>query len=157
MPELNMSGMPWDDKQTVSKTFGEMLTLCCNLCGWLVNVCWSVYRARWGRQYTGLSDSDLSTMTGRAAGRAARYRSGRAGSPDKDVIPADFGDSDIESVVSVTSSAFSTQSERPRGSRIIRFVLTQVPTTLLMLVIHLIIGIFESVIRKFISGSIRFS
>ncbi|PNF29315.1 hypothetical protein B7P43_G07820 [Cryptotermes secundus] len=37
-------------------------------------------------------------------------------SPDKDVM-GDFGDSDIESVVSITSSAFSTQSERPRGSR----------------------------------------
>lgn len=29
----------------------------------------------------------------------------------------DFADSDMESVVSVTSSAFSTQSERPRGSK----------------------------------------
>lgn len=33
-------------------------------------------------------------------------------SPDKDI-----GDSDMESVVSVTSSAFSTQSERPRQIR----------------------------------------
>lgn len=40
-------------------------------------------------------------------------------SPDKDVM-GDFGDSDIESVVSITSSAFSTQSERPRGSRGLR-------------------------------------
>ncbi|XP_071440567.1 regulating synaptic membrane exocytosis protein 2 isoform X6 [Hetaerina americana] len=42
-------------------------------------------------------------------------RAGHGLSPDKDL--GDFGDSDIESVVSVTSSAFSTQSERPRGSR----------------------------------------
>lgn len=42
-------------------------------------------------------------------------------SPDKDVM-GDFGDSDIESVVSITSSAFSTQSERPRGSRGLRWV-----------------------------------
>lgn len=40
-------------------------------------------------------------------------------SPDKDVM-GDFGDSDIESVASITSSAFSTQSERPRGSRGLR-------------------------------------
>lgn len=30
-------------------------------------------------------------------------------------------DSDLESVVSVTSSAFSTQSERPRGSNLTRY------------------------------------
>lgn len=41
-------------------------------------------------------------------------------SPDKDFM-GDFGDSDMESVVSVTSSAFSTQSERPRGSKGLRY------------------------------------
>ncbi|XP_034249482.1 regulating synaptic membrane exocytosis protein 2 [Thrips palmi] len=75
--------------------------------------------------YTGLSDSDLST-SGR--GTTSTYRmSRRHRSPDKELVPGDFGDSDIESVVSVTSSAFSTQSERPRGSRAIRY--TQLSTS----------------------------
>ncbi|XP_046989107.1 regulating synaptic membrane exocytosis protein 2 [Schistocerca americana] len=62
----------------------------------------------WDHHYTGLSDSDLPRST-MPPSRMHR-------SPDKDIM-GDFGDSDIESVVSVTSSAFSTQSERPRGSR----------------------------------------
>lgn len=37
-------------------------------------------------------------------------------SPEKEIF--DIGDSDMESIASVTSSAFSTQSERPRGSRV---------------------------------------
>lgn len=44
------------------------------------------------------------------------HRPRRHLSPDKDVL-GDFGDSDMESIASVTSSALSTQSERPRGSR----------------------------------------
>lgn len=71
------------------------------------------------RHFTGLSDSDLpsSDMGPR------RHRHGRTLSPDKDVIgTTDLGDSDLESVVSITSSAFSTQSERPRGSRGFRYV-----------------------------------
>uniref|UniRef100_A0A1B6CKH8 Regulating synaptic membrane exocytosis protein 2 n=1 Tax=Clastoptera arizonana TaxID=38151 RepID=A0A1B6CKH8_9HEMI len=70
----------------------------------------------WSRHhYTGLSDSDLPTSE-HGAVISGRYR--HSISPDKDVIgAADLGDSDLESVVSVTSSAFSTQSERPRGSR----------------------------------------
>ncbi|KAG8316444.1 putative positive regulation of inhibitory postsynaptic [Homalodisca vitripennis] len=66
------------------------------------------------RHFTGLSDSDLpSSDMGRH-----RHSYGRAMSPDKDIIgTTDLGDSDLESVVSITSSAFSTQSERPRGSR----------------------------------------
>ncbi|KAE8750160.1 hypothetical protein FOCC_FOCC003284 [Frankliniella occidentalis] len=80
--------------------------------------------ADWSQQYTGLSDSDLST-SGR--GTTSTYRMNRRHrSPDKDIVVGDFGDSDIESVVSVTSSAFSTQSERPRGSRGIRY--TQLST-----------------------------
>ncbi|XP_050316653.1 uncharacterized protein LOC126750905 isoform X9 [Bactrocera neohumeralis] len=63
----------------------------------------------WERHYTGLSDSDLQSME-------ARTRPRHSLSPDKDFM-GEFGDSDMESVVSVTSSAFSTQSERPRGSR----------------------------------------
>ncbi|XP_011182531.3 uncharacterized protein LOC105212329 isoform X2 [Zeugodacus cucurbitae] len=63
----------------------------------------------WERHYTGLSDSDLQSMETRARPRHSL-------SPDKDFM-GEFGDSDMESVVSVTSSAFSTQSERPRGSR----------------------------------------
>lgn len=47
--------------------------------------------------------------------RMPRARRGHI-SPEKDVL-ADLGDSDMESIGSVTSSAFSTQSERPRGSR----------------------------------------
>nr|CAH7716938.1 unnamed protein product [Callosobruchus chinensis] len=63
----------------------------------------------WDRRYTGLSDSDLANHT-----RATR----RSYSPERDRDPmglVDF-DSDMESVASVTSSAFSTQSERPRGA-----------------------------------------
>ncbi|XP_043656140.1 regulating synaptic membrane exocytosis protein 2 isoform X13 [Drosophila teissieri] len=63
----------------------------------------------WERHYTGLSDSDLHSMD-------ARMRPRHSLSPDKDFM-GEFGDSDMESVVSVTSSAFSTQSERPRTSR----------------------------------------
>lgn len=66
----------------------------------------------WERRYSGLSDSDLTTH--------ARTR--RSFSPERERDPfglVDF-DSDMESVASVTSSAFSTQSERPRGSRALR-------------------------------------
>ncbi|CAD7093853.1 unnamed protein product [Hermetia illucens] len=66
----------------------------------------------WERHYTGLSDSDLHAME-------SRLRPRHSLSPDKDFM-GDFGDSDMESVVSVTSSAFSTQSERPRGSHGLR-------------------------------------
>nr|CAD7569270.1 unnamed protein product [Timema californicum] len=69
----------------------------------------------WERHYTGLSDSDLPSRSAMpSADHKMRLR--HSLSPDKDIM-GDFGDSDIESVVSVTSSAFSTQSERPRGSR----------------------------------------
>lgn len=69
----------------------------------------------WERRYSGLSDSDLTTHT-----RTKKIPS----SPDRDREPlggaVDF-DSDMESVASVTSSAFSTQSERPRGNnRVVR-------------------------------------
>ncbi|KAH8343727.1 hypothetical protein KR059_006462 [Drosophila kikkawai] len=67
----------------------------------------------WERHYTGLSDSDLHSMD-------ARMRPRHSLSPDKDFM-GEFGDSDMESVVSVTSSAFSTQSERPRTSRGLSF------------------------------------
>lgn len=66
----------------------------------------------WERHYTGLSDSDLQSMD-------SRMRPRHSLSPDKDFM-GEFGDSDMESVVSVTSSAFSTQSERPRTSRGLR-------------------------------------
>uniref|UniRef100_A0A0A9VVP2 Regulating synaptic membrane exocytosis protein 2 n=1 Tax=Lygus hesperus TaxID=30085 RepID=A0A0A9VVP2_LYGHE len=61
----------------------------------------------WNRYHniTGVSDSDLSHP---------HPHDGRRRSPDKD--PGDPCDSDMESVASVTSSAFSTQSERPRAS-----------------------------------------
>lgn len=62
----------------------------------------------------GLSDGDLPSHS------ETRNRSSRQNlSPDKEFM-GEFGDSDMESVVSVTSSAFSTQSERPRGSRAVR-------------------------------------
>ncbi|RZC33978.1 regulating synaptic membrane exocytosis protein 2, partial [Asbolus verrucosus] len=67
----------------------------------------------WERRYSGLSDSDLANHT-----RNIR----RGASPERDRDPlglVDF-DSDMESVASVTSSAFSTQSERPRGTRAIK-------------------------------------
>uniref|UniRef100_A0A336LL41 CSON009705 protein n=1 Tax=Culicoides sonorensis TaxID=179676 RepID=A0A336LL41_CULSO len=70
----------------------------------------------WERHYTGLSDGDLTSHT------EGRLRPRHSLSPDKDYI-GEFGDSDMESVVSVTSSAFSTQSERPRGSRAIRRIM----------------------------------
>lgn len=68
----------------------------------------------WERRYSGLSDSDLTTHT----------RTRKIFSPERDREPlggtVDF-DSDMESVASVTSSAFSTQSERPRGNnRLVR-------------------------------------
>ncbi|XP_072750770.1 uncharacterized protein Rim isoform X1 [Anoplolepis gracilipes] len=86
----------------------------------------SIYRSTgmggWERHYSGLSDSDLPsighdplTLSHSHAYRMHRPRKGHL-SPDKDVL-GDFGDSDMESIASVTSSAFSTQSERPRGSR----------------------------------------
>lgn len=65
----------------------------------------------WERRYSGLSDSDLATHS----------RTRRPFSPDRERDSfglVDF-DSDMESVASVTSSAFSTQSERPRGNRIL--------------------------------------
>ncbi|XP_076247603.1 rab3 interacting molecule isoform X13 [Calliopsis andreniformis] len=76
----------------------------------------------WERHYSGLSDSDLPSidrdplsLPHNHAYRMHRPRRGHL-SPDKDVH-GDHGDSDMESIASVTSSAFSTQSERPRGSR----------------------------------------
>ncbi|XP_055549948.1 regulating synaptic membrane exocytosis protein 2 isoform X3 [Wyeomyia smithii] len=68
----------------------------------------------WERHYSGLSDSDLTTHS-----LESRIRPRNSLSPDKDFM-GDFGDSDMESVVSVSSSAFSTQSERPRGSKGLR-------------------------------------
>ncbi|XP_064076955.1 regulating synaptic membrane exocytosis protein 2 isoform X9 [Vanessa tameamea] len=62
---------------------------------------------RWERHYAGLSDSELAA---RGGGWAPRRRL----SPD-----ATAADSDLESVASVTSSAFSTQSERPRPTRML--------------------------------------
>lgn len=70
----------------------------------------------WERHYAGSSDSDLTMHS-----MDQRLRPKHPLSPDKDFM-GDFGDSDMESVVSVTSSAFSTQSERPRGSRGLRYV-----------------------------------
>ncbi|KYN31360.1 Regulating synaptic membrane exocytosis protein 2 [Trachymyrmex septentrionalis] len=86
----------------------------------------SIYRSAgmrgWERHYSGLSDSDLPsighdplTLSHSHAHRIHRPRRGHL-SPDKDIL-GDLGDSDMESIASVTSSAFSTQSERPRGSR----------------------------------------
>ncbi|XP_039295494.1 regulating synaptic membrane exocytosis protein 2 isoform X2 [Nilaparvata lugens] len=99
----------------------------------------------WNRHhYTGLSDSDLPSshvtsdylhqhggmMTSHRGSGRRRGGSG-AYSPDRDVLTSDRelserggrergdrggGDSDLESVASITSSALSTQSERPRGS-----------------------------------------
>ncbi|CAH1130637.1 unnamed protein product [Ceutorhynchus assimilis] len=67
----------------------------------------------WERRYSGLSDSDLTSHA-----RTTSHR--RPISPDRDRDPLGLGDfdSDMESVVSVTSSSFSTQSERPRGNRL---------------------------------------
>lgn len=64
----------------------------------------------WERRYSGLSDSDLANHT-----RNVR----RPVSPDRDRDPlglVDF-DSDMESIGSVTSSTFSTQSERIRSNK----------------------------------------
>ncbi|XP_057663298.1 regulating synaptic membrane exocytosis protein 2 isoform X2 [Diorhabda carinulata] len=67
----------------------------------------------WERRYSGLSDSDLANHS--------RYNTRRSFSPEKERERDPLGlvdfDSDMESVASVTSSAFSTQSERPRGTR----------------------------------------
>ncbi|KAF4529454.1 hypothetical protein B566_EDAN014230 [Ephemera danica] len=63
-----------------------------------------------GRHY---SSAELpSTRHHQQAHRGGGDRSALRG----DSGAGDLGDSDLESVVSVTSSAFSTQSERPRGS-----------------------------------------
>ncbi|XP_046425503.1 regulating synaptic membrane exocytosis protein 2 isoform X4 [Neodiprion fabricii] len=76
----------------------------------------------WERHYSGLSDSDLPSMRqdpltiSNVHPHRIHHRPRRHLSPDKDVL-GDFGDSDMESIGSVTSSALSTQSERPRGSR----------------------------------------
>ncbi|XP_012533032.1 regulating synaptic membrane exocytosis protein 2 isoform X2 [Monomorium pharaonis] len=91
----------------------------------------SIYRSTgmggWEKHYSGLSDSDLPsigrdplTLSHSHAHRMHRSRRGHL-SPDKDVLGGDLGDSDMESIASVTSSAFSTQSERPRGSRLIEY------------------------------------
>ncbi|XP_037300241.1 regulating synaptic membrane exocytosis protein 2 isoform X2 [Manduca sexta] len=62
----------------------------------------------WERHYAGLSDSELAA------------RSGGAWAPRRRLSPdAAAADSDLESVASVTSSAFSTQSERPRPTRML--------------------------------------
>ncbi|XP_072388810.1 regulating synaptic membrane exocytosis protein 2 [Diabrotica undecimpunctata] len=67
----------------------------------------------WERRYSGLSDSDLANHS--------RFNTRRCFSPEKERERDPLGlvdfDSDMESVASVTSSAFSTQSERPRGTR----------------------------------------
>lgn len=65
----------------------------------------------WEGRCTGRSDSDLANYS----------KSTRSFSPERDRERdlsglIDF-DSDMESVASVTSSAFSTQSERPRGTK----------------------------------------
>ncbi|XP_076282706.1 rab3 interacting molecule isoform X7 [Lasioglossum baleicum] len=76
----------------------------------------------WERHYTGLSDSDLPSVgydpLSLQHGYPYRIHGPRKGhlSPEKDVL-GDHGDSDMESIASVTSSALSTQSERPRASR----------------------------------------
>ncbi|XP_063374166.1 regulating synaptic membrane exocytosis protein 2 isoform X7 [Cydia amplana] len=60
----------------------------------------------WERHYAGLSDSELAARGG--------------GWPRRRLSPdAAAADSDLESVGSVTSSAFSTQSERPRPTRML--------------------------------------
>ncbi|CAD1476292.1 unnamed protein product, partial [Heterotrigona itama] len=76
----------------------------------------------WEKHYSGLSDSDLLSIDHDPLSlphshlyRMPRPRRGHL-SPDKDVL-GDLGDSDMESITSVTSSAFSTQSEQPCGSR----------------------------------------
>lgn len=71
-----------------------------------------VFILGWERHYAGLSDSELAARSTNSAGWAPRRRL----SPD-----ATAADSDLESVASVTSSAFSTQSERPRPTRMLRY------------------------------------
>ncbi|XP_047035237.1 regulating synaptic membrane exocytosis protein 2-like isoform X7 [Helicoverpa zea] len=68
---------------------------------------------RWERHYAGLSDSELAARSGGGAG-AGGWAPRRRLSPDNAAQ-----DSDLESVASVTSSAFSTQSERPRPTRML--------------------------------------
>ncbi|XP_050553088.1 regulating synaptic membrane exocytosis protein 2 isoform X16 [Spodoptera frugiperda] len=68
---------------------------------------------RWERHYAGLSDSELAARSGGGAG-AGSWAPRRRLSPDNAAQ-----DSDLESVASVTSSAFSTQSERPRPTRML--------------------------------------
>lgn len=65
----------------------------------------------WERHYAGLSDSDLTMHS-----LEPRLPAQTSLSPEKDLI-SDFGDSDLESIVSVSSGAFSTQSEQPCGSK----------------------------------------
>ncbi|CAH0699100.1 unnamed protein product [Spodoptera exigua] len=67
----------------------------------------------WERHYAGLSDSELAARSGGGAG-AGNWAPRRRLSPDNAAQ-----DSDLESVASVTSSAFSTQSERPRPTRML--------------------------------------
>ncbi|XP_049698581.1 regulating synaptic membrane exocytosis protein 2 isoform X2 [Helicoverpa armigera] len=67
----------------------------------------------WERHYAGLSDSELAARSGGGAG-AGGWAPRRRLSPDNAAQ-----DSDLESVASVTSSAFSTQSERPRPTRML--------------------------------------
>ena len=66
----------------------------------------------WERNYNGLSDSDIATHSSQQYLR--KYKSLR--SPEHELLNSDQNDSDLESLASVTSSALSTQSERPRGS-----------------------------------------
>ncbi|XP_014370648.2 regulating synaptic membrane exocytosis protein 2 isoform X5 [Papilio machaon] len=69
----------------------------------------------WERHYAGLSDSELVARGGGGSGGA-----GGGWAPRRRLSPdAAAGDSDLESVASVTSSAFSTQSERPRPTRML--------------------------------------
>lgn len=83
---------------------------------------WCIFILGWEKHYSGLSDSDLPSMrhdpleSNYPHAHRLHHRPRRHLSPDKDVL-GDFGDSDMESIASVTSSALSTQSERPRGSR----------------------------------------
>ncbi|XP_066593060.1 regulating synaptic membrane exocytosis protein 2 isoform X2 [Prorops nasuta] len=70
---------------------------------------------------TGLSDSDLPSMAhdsiSLSHNTVQRLHRSRRSRYSPDTITADHGDSDMESIASVTSSAFSTQSERPHGTR----------------------------------------
>ncbi|XP_018323421.1 regulating synaptic membrane exocytosis protein 2 isoform X6 [Agrilus planipennis] len=65
----------------------------------------------WEKRYGGLSDSDLANHS--------RLRRSYSPERDRDTLGLVDFDSDMESVASVTSSSFSTQSERPRGTRMI--------------------------------------